>query len=111
MLGIVSEVLVMLVVSMMWCVFDVLNILFWLVVESCVNSGRILVCGGWCLCSVLVVLWILCLLGRNISMLLGFLWYSLLIVLMIVFIRLCLVLCVVFMWLWLFVFLVFFMVG
>lgn len=61
----------MLVDSMILCFGCGWKIFCCLVGVSCVYSGSILV---WCrlvLCSIFVVLWIFCLLGRNISMLLG----------------------------------------
>lgn len=88
----VSEVLVMLVVSIIWCFGLGLNMWFWLLVDSCVYSGRIFVL-WYCWCdSSRCVLWILCLLGRNISMLLGLLLRLWLVMILLMMWVMCLVL-------------------
>lgn len=96
MLGIVSDVLVMFVVSMICCLECFWKMCCCLFEVSCVYSGSSLMFGCSCLCSVLVVLWILCLFDRKMSMLLGFLCSSLLMVFEIRFVWLLFL--VVFLW-------------
>lgn len=81
----------MLVVSMI-CWFGLgLNIWFWFWLDRCVYSGSILVLWYLCCFSDWCVLWILCLFGRKISMLLCvFRWVILLMVDMMVLLMVCL---------------------